>query len=171
MDHDPAALDSLSNDFDAGLPIPAADPALLKKVWEGMKAVGAEAGFRSNNRALGLGAFGLCPGEFENRPHTDFYYAWLRSFLLASLDRRSVLKGFKVGDAYADRVFSAMATFPCTKSEIGECVTLQMMSEDPGEKWDEMRRQATARGYDFSKPEIDSKFLDYLEERATDSED
>ena len=118
---------------------------------------------------MGLGAFGLCPGDLENRPHSDFLCAWLRSFILASLDGRGTLQEFKIDNTYSDRVFDSIATFPCAKSEISECVMLQMMADDPGDKWDEIRRQASAQGYDFSKPAIDSKFLAYLERRVSES--
>ena len=171
MTNDPESWKSLSKDFEEGLPIPAADPALLKKLWDGMRHMGAELdALRNSDRATGLGVIGFCPENLENRPHMDFHCAWLRSFILGSLDHRNVLEGYRVGETYREEVFQAIATFPCTKNEIGECLTLRMVTEEPARpEWVEMKQKATAHGYDFSKPEIDSKFLAYLEQRASEA--
>jgi hypothetical protein len=89
-----------------------------------------------------------------------------RLTVLSDLLERGVLAAYVEGEEPDEKVFIAAATIPLTKEDIGEVMLPKILAEAPAEFVAQVREQMRAEGYDPTRPNIDAKFLRWLEDNC-----
>jgi hypothetical protein len=153
----------LSDDLNAGAPVPTVDPEELKHMWLALKKLQSE--IPGEVRALGLGAIAGAGHLLKRDPtESDYMSFMMRASILQSLLDRQVLRDFDMEEERANSVFQAAATIPLNKDDLGEALMQQRLSEQTAEEAAKVKAAWRAEGYDPDRPLIDLKFLDFMQQ-------
>jgi hypothetical protein len=156
------SLQAMIKQFDDGAPIPPANPHDLKQFWDVSRRINTDMPPRPGV-AIGLGIFASYGFEAASAGAEKYMPVEWRHELMSSLIKRGVLKDYVHGEELDEKVFAAAATMPCDKTDVAETMLPFLFSksskEDAAKAMEEMR----AGGYDPDKPNIDGKFLDWLQ--------
>lgn len=147
--------------FDAGAPIPPVSPSDLKNLWDVSRRMNANMPPRPGG-ATGLAIAAAYGFEAASASPEVRVPIQLRCQLLAALVERGVLKDYLRGEELDERAIRAAATMPCDKIDLGEAMIPQILATYPPETFEKAKEEMRAGGYDPDKPQIDSKFLDWL---------
>jgi hypothetical protein len=143
------------NQLNAGGAIAAVDASWIERSWNVMSQLDAIRGTSIGLRAVAdPNAPALTPGE---RLAVSFRYE-----LLDSLLKRNILDSYMQDAALRKKVFQAVASLPCDKTDLGEASFLRRLRESPPEVAEKMIDEARNEGYDPEHPRLDDKFLAWM---------
>jgi hypothetical protein len=148
--------------FNSGAPIPPVSASDIKQLWDASRRMNADMPPRSDV-AIGLGVYLAYGVEAAVDPERFMAVQW-RHTVLSDLLERAVLADYLRDSEPDDRVFAAAATMPCTKDDLGQAMLPQVLAQMPSEEAVKMREEMKASGFDPAKPNIDSKFIRWLQD-------
>ncbi|HTM38668.1 MAG TPA: hypothetical protein VL156_18085 [Terriglobales bacterium] len=158
-----AAL-AAGEEFNKGAPIPTVSASDIRQLSEATRRLNAEIP-PEPNMAIGTAVYASYGVECASEP-AKFMAAQWRLTVLSDLLERGVLAAYVEGEEPDEKVFIAAATIPLTKEDIGEVMLPKILAEAPAEFVAQVREQMRAEGYDPTRPNIDAKFLRWLEDNC-----
>jgi hypothetical protein len=147
--------------FNSGAPIPTVSASDLKQLWEATPRMNADMPPQPNT-VTGLAVFAAYGVEAAASRPEEFMIVQLRYALLSALVRRGILQDYIQGDALNEKAFVAAATMPCTIVDLGETMIPLAFEKASAEDAAKAKEEMRARGYDPEKPNVDGKFLEWL---------
>ena len=147
-----------------GAPIPSVSASDFRQLWRATRRMHAEIPAEPNV-AIGVSILAAYGVDFVHEP-VRFMAAQWRCTVLSKLLERSVLNAYCHGEEPDEKVFSAAATIPLTKEDLGEVMLPQILAQAPADFVAQARELMQAQGYDPARPNIDSKFLRWLQEKC-----
>jgi len=142
--------------------VPPINPDHLASMWNLMREVNERF---PNTGTCGLGGHvgvGLSAAGMEGVTGDDVAGLSIRLALLQSFVERNVVYEHFQSDQFIQKVFRAIASFPCDKEDVGEAVLQLQLKNLPVEQASELRKNLIGGGYNPDEPKVDSKFLKWM---------
>lgn len=147
--------------FNRGDPIPSVPPSDLRQLWEATRRLNAEHPPQSDG-AVGLSVYAALGVEAACESPEQWVPIALRCQLMSALIEGGVLKDFLKGEELDEQVIRAASTLPCDKNDLAETMIPLAFAKLSTDEVAKAKEEMRAGGYDPDKPQIDSKFLDWL---------
>ena len=154
-------FDAAAKQFNSGGPIPQVSAFDMKQMWDATRRMKAEIP-PGRKVAFGLGTYAAYGVEAASIHPEQLMPIGLRLEITSALLKRGVLDEYKHGKELDEKVFRAAATLPCDKHDLSEAMLPLRLAQLPAEVVAEAKESMRAEGYDPDKPNVDSKFLDWL---------
>lgn len=154
------SLQTMIKQFDEGAPFPPVSPSDLKQLWDVTRRMNAEIP-PEPGVAIGLGVYAAYGFEAASAGPEIYMPIQWRHEVMWSLVQRGVLKDYVHGEELDEKVFVAAATMPCNKNDVAETMLPLLLAKSP-EIAEKAKENMRAEGYDPDKPNIDSKFIEWL---------
>ena len=133
-------------------------------MWVAMRRLHADMALELGTQ-VGLGVLAAYGVDAIFQADRCFPLFW-RHLLLSFLVERGILNEYKHGEDLDERVFNAAATMPCNLEDVGETMLPQLLAQSPADVLSEAEEHMLARGYNPEKPNLDGKFLDWLQKNC-----
>lgn len=147
MEHDDfkAAAERLNT----GAEVPTVAPGVIKAAWDAASRIPRE---QRQRTAFGIGAFAMAnaadvPQNAEQRVAFIARYS-----LLDALMELGILDDYLNNDSTREKVFTAVASFPCNKYHLGEAMAQKQLREALPEAAEKIRAELRELGYDPDHP-------------------
>lgn len=154
----------LSEEFKRGAAIPTASSSDIKQLWAAHPRINADIP-PDANVAIGLGVVAAYGVEAASDPVRFLPVQW-RHMVMADLLERGILATYVHGGEPHEIVFRAAATIPLTKEDIVDITIPKILAKAAPEVATKALAHMRAQGYDPEKPNIDAKFLRWLEDKC-----
>jgi hypothetical protein len=147
--------------LNAGAQVVEVPPVLIERMWEALSRIHSD---KRQHAASYVGALldpGLVPSNPEQRLATMVRYALLNALLEAD-----VLDEYMKDEKLRKKVFTAAASLPCDKNDLGEAAMEKVLRDSPPDIRQKKKEELIQAGYDPDHLKVADRFIAWMNDRV-----